>query len=267
MKQHYMEPDIEKYVTTRQNHLEYKRFQGLFLIDIIGYEAYANMKSSLFSEWLFSKITIHLFSIFHIFWWFLPILYWCYRVYSEQSLESLTFLLFFVAFWIGLIHTGYKSFRRIAVYKKTLRYLESKDTIVSEREKLETSIANDVNNGWIDVAILWDIKKCIVSILEWYRIISVSHEYILNHKWYFGRISREWQEVINKEFQWIVAYSQEFTLLVQSWISHHATELAELEKQIASQELSTENTGWKAALEISRISLQEHLRELEKVKV
>lgn len=66
MKQ-YMEKDIEKYVTTRQNLLEYKRFQELFLIDIIGYEAYANMKSSLFSEMLFSKITIHTSSLFQFF--------------------------------------------------------------------------------------------------------------------------------------------------------------------------------------------------------
>ena len=55
----YMEKDIEKFVTTRQNHLEYKRFQDAFLIDIIGYGAYEDMKSSPFSELLFSKITIY----------------------------------------------------------------------------------------------------------------------------------------------------------------------------------------------------------------
>ena len=73
--------------------------------------------------------------------------------------------------------------------------------------------------------------------------------------------------MIEIELKWIINYSQEFTLLVHSWISHHATELAELEKQIESQELTTENEGGKVALELSRISLQEHLKELEKVRV
>ena len=58
-----------------------------------------------------------------------------------------------------------------------------------------------------------------------------------------------------------------FALILQSWISHHATELAELEKQIQSQEIATESEGGKAALELSRISLQEHLKQLEKVRM
>ncbi|MDD2916672.1 MAG: hypothetical protein PHH70_02415 [Candidatus Gracilibacteria bacterium] len=85
--------------------------------------------------------------------------------------------------------------------------------------------------------------------------------------WYFGKIPQEGRDIINAELQWIINYSQEFTALVQSWISHHATELAELEKQIESQELSTENIGGKVALGLQRLSLQEHLKELEKVRV
>lgn len=75
------------------------------------------------------------------------------------------------------------------------------------------------------------------------------------------------RQVLGTELRWIVNFSEEFTLLVQSWMSHHATELAELEKQIQSQDLATESEGGKAALELSIISLQEHLKELERVRV
>ncbi|OIP53572.1 hypothetical protein AUK10_02275 [Candidatus Gracilibacteria bacterium CG2_30_37_12] len=80
-------------------------------------------------------------------------------------------------------------------------------------------------------------------------------------------MNEEINNIIHTELHWIINYSQEFTLLVQSWISHHATELVELEKQIQSQEVATESEGGKSALELSRISLQEHLKELEKVRI
>lgn len=265
--QNYMEKDTQKYVTTRQNHLEYKRFQDAFLIDIIGYGAYEDMKSSLFSEFLFSKITIYKLPVSQIIWGFFLCMASFASLQSFVSTWSVLAFLFFFILGAGLVFAGYKSFRRIAVYKKTLRYLESKDSLASEREGLEANIQNDAKELWIDASVLWDIKKYVASILEWYRMISNSHEYIQNHRWYFGKISQEWEDMVNREFQWIINYSQEFTLLVQSWNSHHAAELAELEKQIESQELSTENDGWKVALGLQRMSLQEHLKELEKVRV
>ncbi len=67
--------------------------------------------------------------------------------------------------------------------------------------------------------------------------------------------------------QELIILSYNISNMLSSWISHHATELAELEKQIQSQEMATENNGGKAALELSRISLQEHLKELEKVRM
>jgi len=259
MKQKFMEKDIEKFVTTRQNQLEYKRFQDAFLIDIIWYSAYEDVRWS-----LFSGVAVYKLPVSQIIGGLLL----CMPFFQSWLPLNMLFILGVLFFaWAWLIFAGFKSFGRIAVYKKTLRYLESKDSIVALRDKLELNIQDDMQNNWIDIAILGDIKKCIVSILEWYRIISASHNYILNHRWYFGKISRECQEIVNTEFQWIINYSQDFTHLIQSWMSHHANELAKLEKQIESQELATENSGWKAALGLQRLSLQEHLKELEKVKV
>ena len=168
--------------------------------------------------------------------------------------------------WIGFFHL-LLAYRKIFVYEKLEKFFNLKEVIISENKKFEIIIKNDISLLWIDVTVLWNIKKMISSILEWYKLITRSHKYIQSHMWYFGKIPQEWQDIINTEFQWIINFSQEFTLLVQSWISHHATELAELEKQIQSQELATESEGGKAALELSRISLQEHLKELEKVRM
>lgn len=44
---------------------------------------------------------------------------------------------------------------------------------------------------------------------------------------------------INSEKQQLSDASMEFADLVRSWISHHKTELVELEKQIATQEITT----------------------------
>ncbi len=59
MKQLYMEKDVEKYVMAHKDRHEYKQFQDLFLVDIIGYGMYEQMKDSLFSEFWFSNITIY----------------------------------------------------------------------------------------------------------------------------------------------------------------------------------------------------------------
>ena len=158
------------------------------------------------------------------------------------------------------------SFFKISVYKKTLNYFHLKDKILLGRDKFEIILKQDIKEFWVNINLIEDIKENISYILLWYKIILKSHQYIQSHIHYFGRVPKKWKDIINAEFKWIVDYSQEFTLLVQYWISHHAVELAELEKQIELQEFSTENTGWKAALGLQRLSLQGHLRELERVK-
>lgn len=242
---------------------QYRQFQDIFLMDIVWYWNYEELKSSFFPELTIYKLPLS--QIFLGACLFLP----SFPLFHDFGLSLWTFLFswaFFVL-WGWLVFSGYTSFRRITVYKQTLYYLEIKDSIIQEREKLEMNIFNDMEKSGVDIATLWNIKKYISFILKWYKIISESHLYIQNHIPFFGQISKEWQIVINNEFQWIINYSEEFTLLVQSWISHHTTELAELERQIQAQEMATENEGGKAALEFSRISLQEHLKELEKVRI
>jgi len=233
------------------------------------------IKTYLFSDWEASvveekKKVFHIMMIGGLYLILLISLPLLYIVYSVQAITitELIFLLSFpflpsiIALWKALL-----VYKRISVYERFERFSALKKSIFSERIKLELFINGDIRDSWIDNDKIWDIKKYILFILEWYKLISKSHKYVQNHMWYFWKISQEWQNIIRTELQWIVDYSKDLTLLIQSWISHHATELAELEKQIASQELSTQNSGWKAALEISRISLQEHLKELEKVKV
>lgn len=268
MKQYYIEPDKEKYIMADKERHEYKQFQDLFLIDIIWYDSYEITRESFF-PWLI----VYRLPISQIIWWLLLGMGWFGMLFSAlfDPLQPFFFGLFFACIflvsWSWLIYSWIQSLKRIAVYKKTLGYLDTKDSIIQEKERLELSIENDVNNSWIDVIILDDIKRFISSILSGYETIKSSHEYIQNHRGYFWAVSKEWQAVINREFQWIINYSLEFTTLVQSWISHHAIELSELEQQIQSQSKVTENEGGKVALEISRISLQEHLNRLEKICV
>lgn len=199
-----------------------------------------------------------------ILWLFVCL--WAIELPYEEALKWIILPIFEIL-GVVLILGGFTFYKKSRIYETLDDFFVLKSSIISEKRQLFILIKNDILLAWIDVAILWDIKKFISSILAWYKLILQSHRYIQGHMWYFGKIPQEWRDIINAELQWIINYSQEFTALVQSWISHHATELAELEKQIESQELSTENIGWKVALGLQRLSLQEHLKELEKVRV
>ncbi len=164
--------------------------------------------------------------------------------------------------------------RMINRFNQEIQIIKNKKDFIEEQfMELTWYIEKDINEMGIDNWLVMKIKMSIDTIRN-----NIT-DYVVSVK----------KLGISKEFSWLIVNSKKFLdlqvkfttsilqemnfwqqnliQLIQSWISHHATELAELEKQIASQELATENTGWKVALEISRISLQEHLKELEKVRV
>ncbi len=237
---------------------------------------YEKMKSSQLTTLTFYKFTIipliqiiiWLFICLAIMWEYFDVIFGHSDLVKDGWFS--TSLVLFVLFF-SLAFYWYIKLRKIFLYKNIFYYLDSRDSIISENKNFEILIKEDFDKHWIDADIILRIKKSISSILKGYALISKYHKGTQEQLLKIGmlmRIFNGWlMKMIDSELQWIVDYSQEFTHFVQSWISHHATELAELEKQIASQELSTENIWGKAALEISRMSLQEHLKELEKVRV
>jgi hypothetical protein len=141
------------------------------------------------------------------------------------------------------------------------------------RKTLSDLIKSDQNTDWLNnqrtIKISQQIKSSSLVVKNYAFSIEQLREQKFKFWWSQKSIELKWliKKIIQKEKDELINIANLISGDIQSWISHHAIELAELEKQIECQEVSTENSDWKATLGLQRLSLQEHLKELQKVRV
>ncbi|MFA6091263.1 MAG: hypothetical protein WC774_05840, partial [Candidatus Gracilibacteria bacterium] len=200
-----------------------------------------------------------------------------------ELVHSLLYIVFVGAFFIGAIGMGY-------VYDKILGYFDydklHTDTIAflddlgARRKHLKElyeklSLATEVDRATmgIDPEYVVYTKDYISTFSESSRQYQTLLQRLPKYRAYsyIFEDSRAFRglmdNLIGQERYGLITLIQDFTKTVQDWTILHQSELQKIEKQIQSQEIVTENEGGKAALELSRISLQEHLKQLEKVRM
>ncbi len=143
-----------------------------------------------------------------------------------------------------------------------IKFYELKYKVLEKDEQISKLISEDIGSKWIEPSNIIEIKYHIDSIMNLYKLIINSQKYTQKNIIHFNKISPEWINIIKEENNWIIEYSNEFTKIIQSWISNHIDELTQIEQQIQFQEISTESVSWQAVLNVQRISLNEYLKEL-----
>lgn len=145
---------------------------------------------------------------------------------------------------------------------------------------LSTSIEIEMSDKTINKESIIDIRKAIENLIEQVKNFKYTLYYIdkedvtmnilslnkhRNISWAFSDkilFLKIVSEIKQEQQKYLLAISENLKNIISHWISHHQSELQELEKSIEIQANETQTNDWKIALESQKVRLQSYIESI-----
>lgn len=236
-----------------------------------------------------------IFLIIASFFWFGE-----YLIISVRIISDFSFLLVFILLLSGITTISYYFYKINLLYiysfpfsiylayvdKKydnikewffeTLMILEQindlKSCTLKIDKELSELISKDIHTHWVDVDYLELMKNLFSELQESILLYTKKIDALKEKKERFSQSFKKKTSFINiinniifNEEKFVLTTNTTNYKRTKSWISHHQSELKELEKDIQTQTNTTQSTDWKVALDLQSKRLQSYINSLKEI--